>query len=67
MSNPRLPVSLPEDENMDPVGEPYPEQEPLDPSDGKHPHEKTPAPFNDDDQKKGDDFGRNGQQSETYK
>lgn len=58
MTNPKLPSSLPEDENMDPVGEPYPEQEPLNPSDGTHPSEQQPKPFNDEDKKKGEDFGR---------
>ena len=31
MTQPKTPASLPEDEEMDPVGLPYPEQEPLAP------------------------------------
>ncbi len=34
MTTPKQPASLPEDEEMDPVGEPYPNQEPLGPGDG---------------------------------
>ena len=38
MNQPRVPKSLPEDENMDPVGLPYPEQEdPSTPEDGNDP------------------------------
>lgn len=32
MNQPATPKSLPEDEEMDPVGEPYPNQEPLVPN-----------------------------------
>ena len=37
MTTPKQPASLPEDEEMDPVGEPYPNQEPLGPGDGYDP------------------------------
>ncbi len=33
MSHPKPPKSFPEDEEMDPVGEPYPKQEPSEPGD----------------------------------
>lgn len=36
MSQPNVPKSFPEDENMDPVGKPYPEQ-PNDGDDPPHP------------------------------
>lgn len=51
MTQPNTPESLPEDEEMDPVGKPYPEQEPLpaDSDDPPHPpfspsHEPDIAP-----------------------
>lgn len=67
MSNPKLPASLPEDENMNPVGEPYPEQEPLNPSDGNHPSEQQPKPFNEEDKKKGENLGRDIELIQPFK
>lgn len=46
MNQPSTPKSLPEDEEMDPVGEPYPNQEPLVPNedDGDVPLDPTFSP-----------------------
>lgn len=48
------PASLPEDEEMDPVGKPYPEQEPLTPddtkpADGDDPPDPTFSPHSEPD------------------
>lgn len=51
MNQPTTPQSLPEDEEMDPVGKPYPEQEqePLTPENGDDPPHPPFSPSNEPD------------------
>lgn len=50
MNQPRTPKSLPEDEEMDPVGLPYPEQQdPKLPNQGDDPPHPPNAPFSEPD------------------
>lgn len=66
MTKRRLPATQEELENMDPFREPYPEKEPLNPGEGYKPP-KQEKPFNEDDQKNGDDFGREIIPNEIFK
>lgn len=43
------PASLPENESMDPVGEPYPNQGPYDPGVGDDPPHPENSPFSEPD------------------
>lgn len=67
MSKIKLSISIRKAENIKPACEPYPEQEPLDPSKRGYPSKKDAEPFNDDDQKKGDDLGRDDRNTEHFK
>lgn len=49
MTNPTPPASLPEDEDMDPVGKPYAAQEPTAPENGDDPPHPPFSPDNEPD------------------
>ncbi|WP_187427970.1 hypothetical protein [Comamonas sp. Z3] len=44
MNQPHIPPSLPEDEDMDPVGEPYPNQKQIPSSNEDEPKHSSPPP-----------------------
>lgn len=59
MNQPRVPKSLPEDENMDPVGLPYLEQEdPSTPEDGNDPPHPPFSPSREPDIPEDSEFER---------
>lgn len=59
MTKPKSPASFPEDESMDPVGEPYTEQESEeDPDLGEDPPHPENAPFDEPDIPQDPEFER---------